>query len=141
MPRAQSYASHAHRPTLTVVAGTFAFIAAAIFVLLLIREPSLVTAGLLSLAISVISLVLISRAYIVRLQDRIIRLEMRTRLATLLPQRFSDFDRLSKRQIIALRFASDAELPSLMERALRENLTSDQIKQAIKDWQADYHRT
>jgi hypothetical protein len=141
MPRTQSYASHAHRPTLTIVAGTFALVAAAIFVVLLVREPSLVTAGLLSLTIAVICLVSISRAYILRLQDRIIRLEMRTRVARLLPQRLSDFDRLSKRQIVALRFASDAELAALMERALTENLTSDQIKQAVKDWQADYHRT
>ena len=141
MPRAQSYASHAHRPKLSFVAAVFAVIAVVIFLVGLIRQPSLTMAGLLSLSAAVLCLVAISRVYVVRLQDRIIRLEMRTRVARLTPQRVADFDRLSKQQVVALRFASDAELPGLMERALAENLTGDQIKQAVKDWQADYHRT
>ena len=49
--------------------------------------------------------------------------------------------RLSRSQVVALRFASDAELPALLERAEREHLTGDQIKRAIKDWVADLDRT
>jgi hypothetical protein len=49
--------------------------------------------------------------------------------------------RLSKPQIIALRFASDEELADLLARADRERLTPDQIKRAIKDWQPDLDRT
>jgi hypothetical protein len=75
----------------------------------------------------------------VRLQDRIILLEMRVRLARL--GREPDYARLSKRQLVALRFASDAELPALIQRALAESLTGTQIKQAIRNWQPDSYRT
>ena len=74
-----------------------------------------------------------------RLQDRIIRLEVHGRLERL--GRGAGFSRLTTRQIVALRFASDAEIPALLDRALAENLTADQIKAAVTDWQADNHRT
>jgi len=45
------------------------------------------------------------------------------------------------RQIVALRFASDAELPGLLQRAAAENLTADQIKRGVTSWQADDMRT
>jgi hypothetical protein len=48
---------------------------------------------------------------------------------------------MSLRQIIALRFASDAELPGLLRRAATEKMTADQIKRAITTWQPDYMRT
>jgi hypothetical protein len=70
-----------------------------------------------------------------RLQDRIIRLEMQVRLSRL--GRAADVARLSTRQLIALRFASDAELPALLDRTLTEQLTPDAIKRAVTDWQAD----
>jgi hypothetical protein len=49
--------------------------------------------------------------------------------------------RLDKAQIIALRFASDAELGALAEQADREHLSADQIKRAIKNWVPDLDRT
>jgi hypothetical protein len=139
MPRPQSYASHAHRPVLTAVAALCAGAALAFFIREIGTQSGRLMIGLILLTISVFVLVTISRAYIVRLQDRIIRLEMRVRLAELGLEAVSP--RLSLRQLVALRFASDAELPALVDRALRENLTSKQIKEAIRDWQADYHRT
>ncbi len=135
----QTYASHAHRPVLTAVAALFATLALGFFIIAAIRRPDAVSFGLICLTVSVLALVSISRAYILRLQDRIIRLEMRVRLARL--GREADFPRLSTRQLVALRFAPDAELPSLVERTLTENLTSRQIKEAVRDWQPDYHRT
>ena len=135
----QSYASHAHRPTLTAVAGLFTLVAMVLLALFALRQPSIVAFGLLSLAAGVFTLVLISRAYTVRLQDRIIRLEMHGRLARL--GRDHEFSKLSTRQITALRFASDAELPALCDRTVAENLTPDQIKRSVTNWQADLHRT
>ena len=79
------------------------------------------------------------RQFSLKLQDRIIRLEMQTRLARL--GREADLARLSLRQIIALRFASDAELPALLQRAAAEKLSADQIKRAVTAWQPDDMRT
>lgn len=135
----QSYARHAHRPRLSGVAGIFTLIAIVLFAVVAVRQPSLVTLGLLSLSIAVATLVMISRVYIVSLQDRIIRLEMHGRLSRL--GRDRDFARLSIKQITALRFASDAELPALLDKTLAQNLTPDQIKRAVVDWQPDYYRT
>jgi hypothetical protein len=135
----QTYATHAHRPTLSTFASVFGTAALAIGINEVVQRPTLFSFGVLSLAIAVIFLVAISRIYIVRLQDRIIRLEMRGRLTRLglEPQ----YERLSLRQLVALRFASDAELPALIDRALVEHLTGRQIKEAVRDWQPDYHRT
>lgn len=135
----QRYERHAHRPRLSGVAGIFTLIAMALFAIVVVRQPSLVTLGLLSLSIAVATLVVISRVYIVSLQDRIIRLEMHGRLSRL--GRDRDFGRLSIKQITALRFASDAELPTLLDKTIAENLTPDQIKRAVVDWQADHYRT
>jgi hypothetical protein len=43
-------------------------------------------------------------------------------------------------QVFALRFASDEELPALVQRALNEHLTPDDIKKAVKNWLPDYMR-
>ena len=135
----QTYATHVHRPRLSGAAGLFATLALGFFVVEALRRPGVLSVGLICLTLSVWILVVISRTYIVRLQDRIILLEMRVRLARL--GREADYLSLSKRQLVALRFASDAELPALIQRALTENLTGTQIKQSIRDWQADRYRT
>ena len=49
--------------------------------------------------------------------------------------------RLTMPQLVALRFASDEELPGLLERAERERLAPDDIKGAIKAWVPDLLRT
>ena len=103
-------------------------------------------AGRLATAIGVagaiLTLQLISRSYTTALQDRIIKLEMRMRCASLLtPQQQAIGARLGKAQLVALRFASDGELGPLVERAEREQMTADQIKRAITNWVADLDRT
>lgn len=75
-------------------------------------------------------------------QDRVIRLEERLRMRELLPadlqSRINDF---TKGQLIALRFASDAELPALARKVLDENITNRKaIKQQIQIWRPDYER-
>jgi len=98
--------------------------------------------GLFGLTGAILTLLLISRAYTTALQDRIIKLEMRLRCASLLtPSQQAIVARLPKPQLVALRFASDGELPSLVERADREQLTADQIKRAITNWLPDLDRT
>lgn len=79
--------------------------------------------------------------YALTTQDRIVRLEVRFRYFTLTGQRFELLEKnLSLGQILALRFASDGELPELVKKAIAENLTPDQIKRAVKEWQGDYMR-
>ena len=137
--KTQNFANHTYFPTMTAVAGFPAIIALFLFGFEAYRHPSLQAFGLITLAFSAIMLALISRAYTVRLQDRIIRLEMRLRLERL--GKALEFARLTTPQLVALRFASDAELRDLVDRALIENLTLDQIKRSINDWQPDFHRT
>jgi Family of unknown function (DUF6526) len=135
----QSYASHAHRPVLTTIAGLFTLVAMVLLIIFAFRQPSIVSFGLVLLSFGVFTLVLISRSYTVRLQDRIIRLEILGRLARI--GRDRDFARLSTSQVVALRFASEGELPALLDRTLAENLTSEQIKRAIVTGQPDLYRT
>jgi hypothetical protein len=93
--------------------------------------------------IAIVLLMAIGRArqHSLTAQDRIIRLEEKLRFNALLPPDLLDRSHsLSVRQIIGLRFASDDELPGLVRRALDENLTEKQIKQAINNWRPDYLR-
>lgn len=82
-----------------------------------------------------------ARSYSLKAQDRVIRVEERMRLAALVaPSELIELDSLTLRQYVALRFASNPELPELARRAVRENLTEMQIKESIVSWRVDDDR-
>ena len=83
-----------------------------------------------------------ARIMVLSVQDRLIRLEMRLRLREVLPAPLAArIPELTKGQLVGLRFASDAELPALVERVLRGELVrAKDVKAAVKDWQPDHLR-
>jgi hypothetical protein len=106
------------------------------------RYPSEGEAFTVVVGAALLMLAFLSRVQAVTVQDRVIRLEMRLRLRQVLPPelhgRISD---LTHRQLVALRFAGDAELPELVREILEGKLqTGKQIKQRVKNWQADWLR-
>ena len=137
----QSFQNHAHRPIHTTVTWLFALIA---LVLIVMQQYGYQTRdwAIIFTILGVIELGWISRVYTVALQDRIIMLEMKVRAAELLPAGAdAQLAKLTKKQIAALRFASDEELGALLERAVREKMAPKDIKAAIRTWRPDLHRT
>jgi Family of unknown function (DUF6526) len=81
------------------------------------------------------------RLYSLKVQDRVIRLEEQLRLNALLAEPLrSRIPELTVDQLCGLRFASDAEVPKLVERALNEKLSRADIKKSIQNWRPDYWR-
>jgi hypothetical protein len=104
-----------------------------------IRQPSIQTAISLLLSIAFVLLFFYARLFALTVQDRVIRLEMQLRMQQVLPvdlrPRIAEF---SVGQLVALRFASDQELPGLAKRVLDERLQDRKaIKQMVKEWQPD----
>jgi hypothetical protein len=81
------------------------------------------------------------RAYPLKVQDRVIRLEERIRLQALAPAEWhTQIYKLTEDQMIGLRFAADDEVVELAKQALEHNLTRKQIKERIKSWRPDNWR-
>ena len=108
----------------------------------LFRVPGLDAVVGVITAVGLLGLLFYARMFPLRAQDRIIRLEMSLRLASLLPADLrARAASLRPGQLVALRFASDAELPALVRQVLDENLTDRrEIKRRIREWQADHFR-
>jgi hypothetical protein len=94
------------------------------------------------LAAAFVVLVFRARVFALAVQDRVIRLEERLRYERVLPTDLqARCGELTVGQIVALRFASDAELPALARKVLDEKVTERKaIKQQIKNWRPDYLR-
>jgi uncharacterized protein DUF6526 len=109
----------------------------------LVSAPSLDTAMGVVLAAGLVAMLFASRIMALTVQNRVIRLEMTLRLERVLgPVAAADaLAKLPVGRLIALRFASDAELPGLIARVLSQELsTNTQVKQAIREWQPDLLR-
>ena len=138
----QTYANHVRRdplfhffllPVLAISVGVSVYVC--------VRRPSFVTGWGIVFVFAVTVSALKARLYALKVQDRVIRLEERLRLAALLPESLRpQIAKLSEDQLIALRFASDEEIPALVERVLSANLSRTDIKKSIKNWRPDYWR-
>ncbi|HWL40559.1 MAG TPA: DUF6526 family protein [Gemmatimonadaceae bacterium] len=106
------------------------------------RNPSLLGGWNLLVWIALVVALVGARYMPLRVQDRVICMEERTRLERLLPPALrARIPELRRRQLIALRFAPDAEIPDLAHRVLSGELTSPpEIKRAITQWRADHLR-
>jgi cell division protein FtsL len=105
-------------------------------------EPSRHTAFTMIVAAALLMLGFLSRTQALTVQDRVIRLEERLRMRQLLPPELHQhIDELTYRQLIALRFASDAELADLVREVVAGKLaTSKEIKLRVRNWRADWLR-
>ena len=107
----------------------------------MIRQPSLLRGWGVILAFALVALAFRMRIYSLKVQDRVIRVEERLRLANLLPETWRNrIPNLTEGQLIALRFASDDEVPALVEKILIQNPKPAEIKKAIQVWRPDYWR-
>jgi hypothetical protein len=140
----QNFSNHKRNfPLFHFVAAPLLAIYLIYSIYVLVRAPSLTSVMELVLAAGVVAMLFASRLMALRVQDRVIRLEMTLRLQRMLgPVAAADaLARLPLGRVIALRFASDAELPGLIARVLSQELsTSAQVKQAISEWQPDLLR-
>jgi hypothetical protein len=96
----------------------------------------------LLVAVALVILSLYARRFALTVQNRVIRLEMRLRLRELLPADLQHrIEDLSPRQLIALRFAGDEELPELCRKVLTDNMHDQKaIKKLIRSWKPDHLR-
>ena len=136
----QSFKKHAqyvpgfHFVTLGVIVAVLVIS----IVLIISQGVSLMTVFGVLVAVSLGLLFNYTRQFATGNQDRIIRAEENFRSYRLTGK---DMDsRLTRKQIIALRFANDTEYASLADKAVSQNLSAKDIKQSIQQWRSDHHR-
>lgn len=93
---------------------------------------------LVLLSFIVLFIFFFTRTFALKAQDRAIRAEEKLRYYILSGKAMNS--KLTTRQIIGLRFASDEEFVVLCKKAVKENLSEKEIKKSIKNWKPDYYR-
>lgn len=139
----QSYANHTRfHPPFHYFLAPGALVLIILTVINVFRHYSRLDAwALLLMAILFFAALFLVRSYPLKVQDRIIRLEERLRLQAVLSAALARrIPELTEEQLIALRFASDSELPALVERALAAKMASREIKRNIVIWRGDTFR-
>lgn len=138
----QSYADHRrylwpwHFVALPILGANFG-----VQVVRFVREPGLGAGWSAIVAGALVTALVCARWMARRVQDRVIRLEETLRLERLLPDRALDIERLTPDQFVGLRFASDAEVPHLIDRIfVGELVSTDDVKRAVQHWRPDHFR-
>lgn len=142
-PTPQSYANHVRRlPRPFLAAGVVLALHVVGATALAVRHPGVHSVALVFVAVALFVVAWYARTNALVVQDRVIRLEERLRLARLLPADLAPrIDELSVGQLAALRFAGDVELAELTRQVLDEKLTDrKEIKRRVRDWRADHQR-
>lgn len=146
-PIPQNFDNHVMIPKglIKVILATLVGMICAVTGLFMVKSTTgiyLIGAGTVLVGGSAIVGLGLARRYCTKLQDRIIRLEMRIRLEKILTADLqAAIPTLTIPQLIGLRFASDAEMPDLVRKVVAENIEDrTAIKKMVKDWQGDYHR-
>ncbi len=136
----QTYANHVRRhPPFHFVLGPIVLLHFLYTAYRLYQTPDIAHVEALLLACGLIVLAVLARTNALRVQDRVIRLEEQLRYQRVLPAELAaQAGQLPVRFVVALRFASDAELPGLVREALAGKFAKpDEAKRAIKNWRAD----
>ena len=140
---AQEYKNHQQRVPIWIFGVLLPFVMNFIWATTkMIRGVTTDTVMNLIMAIALLLMWWMTRRMVLTVQDRVIRLEMRLRLREVLPASMhADIPRLTVRHLVALRFASDAELPELTKEVLGGRYARGKdIKMKVRDWQGDYLR-
>ena len=138
----QTYENHTRfDPPYTFFLGPVALLSVPFALWTLWQNPGLATVAHVVAALAFVIAVVKIRTYALKVQDRVIRLEERLRLMELLPEKTRKrIGELTEGQLVALRFASDAEVPALVEKVLETGMKGKEIKKAIQTWRPDYFR-
>lgn len=140
MPQTQNFANHTKLvPMFHCVVLPILFINVVSSIIQAVHSFSARSVIAFLTAVALVLLALYARTFALTVQDRVIRLEMQLRLQGVLPAdlrpRIPEF---TTSQLVALRFASDSELPDLARKVLAEKLAERKaIKQLIRDWRPD----
>lgn len=143
MPKPQSFESHARiLPPYHYVVGPILLINLISAVVQLTRGVSWWSVLGALMGVALIILYLFARLMVLTVQDRVIRLEERLRLAELLPPDLkARIHELTPKQLVAIRFASDAEVADLVREVLTKQITDQKaIKAMVKEWRPDHLR-
>ncbi len=138
----QNYSNHRrfvsgfHYVTMT---GLLLLLVGSVMNLIKSSEDNLYSASrILLVSVLLILIAFYARSFALRAQDRAIYAEEKFRFYMLTKKMLPG--ELTVRQVVGLRFASDEEFPGLAERAVKEKMSEENIKKAIKNWKGDYYR-